>query len=200
MDLLAALPADLPLLIPSTTIRETRHRSLPLHNRLQQLVQDEDRIVWVWWNEERRETATYAEDRSNDAGGKEGPNDRNDRAIRKTLSFYSEHLLESVAKPPQLVLLSDDRRNRELAQADAILAVSAREYVDGLVPDVREKLVDLVVGGVDEIDAGEKKAAKRVYEEYLSQDVLNAGVKSGRYHQGHFNASQYNYLEVSDLL
>jgi exosome complex exonuclease DIS3/RRP44 len=77
MDLLTALPFDLPLLVPSTTIRETRHRSLPLYNRLQQLVQDEDRKVWVWWNEERRETATIAN--IADDGAKETINDQNDR-------------------------------------------------------------------------------------------------------------------------
>ena len=77
MDLLVALPSTLPLVVPSTTIRETRHRSLPLHNRLQQLVHDENRCVWVWWNEERRETATVAE--KDQGGAMEGVNDRNDR-------------------------------------------------------------------------------------------------------------------------
>jgi exosome complex exonuclease DIS3/RRP44 len=74
MDLLTALPAELPIIIPSTTIRETRHRSLPLSNRLQQLVQDEDRCVCVWWNEERRETATAAVEEEDEV-----VNDRNDR-------------------------------------------------------------------------------------------------------------------------
>ncbi|GFZ46672.1 Chromosome disjunction protein 3 [Saitozyma sp. JCM 24511] len=191
MDLLSALPLALPIIIPSTTIRETRHRSLPLHNRLQQLVQDEERKVWVWWNEESRDTATFQEEREE---GKEGPNDRNDRAIRKTLQYYSEHLLSSAARPPQLVLLTDDKRNRELAHADGMLAVSTRDYVDGLDPKEREKLVDLVVGGVDEIEPGERRG-RRLYDEYLPMDVLTAGVKTGRLYQGHFNASQYNYLE-----
>lgn len=77
MDLLVALPSNLPLIVPSTTLRETRHRSLPLYNRLHQLVQDEERCVWVWWNEERRETATVS--KVEDNGEKEGINDRNDR-------------------------------------------------------------------------------------------------------------------------
>ncbi|KAI9635360.1 uncharacterized protein MKK02DRAFT_36673 [Dioszegia hungarica] len=187
MDLLAALPKTLPLIVPSTTIRETRHRSLPLYNRLQELVKDEDRIVWVWWNEERRETATVEEQG-------ESINDRNDRAIRNTLIFYAAHLTISASKPPQLIMLSDDKGNRALAEAEGLLAVSAREYVDGLVPTEREKLVDLVVGGVDALGDGERRG-RRIYDEYLSQDDLNAGVKSGRLHQGHFNASQYNYLE-----
>lgn len=172
MDLLAALPKTLPLIVPSTTIRETRHRSLPLYNRLQELVKDEDRIVWVWWNEERRETATVEEQG-------ESINDRNDRgqsespvrvvaaddiAIRNTLIFYAAHLTISASKPPQLIMLSDDKGNRALAEAEGLLAVSAREYVDGLVPTEREKLVDLVVGGVDALGDGERRG-RRIYDE-----------------------------------
>jgi hypothetical protein len=61
MDLLAALPASIPLVLPSTTLAEVRHRSLPLYNRLQQLITEEDRHVWVFWNEQHRETATKVE-------------------------------------------------------------------------------------------------------------------------------------------
>jgi len=169
MDLLISLPTSLPLVVPSTTIRETRHRSLPLYNRLQQLIQDDARQVWVWWNEERRETATHQEE--DEETGIEGINDRNDRAIRKTLHFYNEHLRSSVSSPPQLILLSDDRRNREIAQAEGLIAICTREYVDGLEPEEREKLVDLVVGGVDEVAPSERRA-KRIYQEvrliYLS--------------------------------
>ena len=32
--------------------------------------------------------------------------------------------------------------------------------------------------------------------QYLPMATLLAGVKSGQLHQGHFNANQYNYLEV----
>lgn len=63
-----------------------------------------------------------------------------------------------------MILLSDDRRNRELAQTDGLIAISTREYVDGLVPEEREKLVDLVVGGVDELAPSERRA-KRIYQE-----------------------------------
>ncbi|WWC59353.1 uncharacterized protein I303_101905 [Kwoniella dejecticola CBS 10117] len=196
IDLLTALPISLPLIIPSTTIRETRHRSLPLYNRLQQLIQDEDRLIWVWWNEEARETATLPKE-VEEGREKESINDKNDRAIRQVLHFYPEHLsaaLSKSMKPPKLILLTDDRRNREIADGEGLLAVSARDYVDGLIGEERARLVDLVVGGVDEVSAGEKKG-KRIYQDYLPQDTLLAGVKTGRYHQGHFNANQYNYLE-----
>lgn len=134
-------------------------------------------------------------------------------AIRKTLHFYNEHLRSSTSSPPQMILLSDDRKNRELAQSDGLIAISTRDYVDGLVAEEREKLVDLVVGGVDEVSSSERRA-KKIYQDvcwipsgcvawywltvqYLPQDVLTAGVKSGRYFQGHYNANPYNYLEVS---
>ncbi|KAK6903838.1 hypothetical protein I203_107346 [Kwoniella mangroviensis CBS 8507] len=192
IDLLTALPPSLPLIIPSTTIRETRHRSLPLYNRLQQVIQDEDRCIWVWWNEERRETATLPKE--GEDLEKETINDKNDRAIRQTLHFYPSHLSQSTSKFPKLILLTDDRRNREIADGEGLLAISARDYVDGMIGEERERLVDLVVGGVDEVSVGEKKG-KRIYQDYLPQDTLLAGVKTGRYHQGHFNANQYNYLE-----
>lgn len=94
MDLLAALPASIPLVLPSTTLAEVRHRSLPLYNRLQQLITEEDRHVWVFWNEQRRETATKVEysavgvdedgeeeEEKPDVAGREreSVNDRNDR-------------------------------------------------------------------------------------------------------------------------
>jgi len=63
-----------------------------------------------------------------------------------------------------LILLSDDRGNREIAQAEGLIAISTREYVDGLESDEREKLVDLVVGGVDEVAPSERRA-KRIYQE-----------------------------------
>jgi exosome complex exonuclease DIS3/RRP44 len=159
MDLLAALPTDLPLIVPSTVIRETRHRSLPLSNRLLQLVQDEERSVWVWWNEERRETATAGGDEDD-----ETVNDRNDRAIRQTLHFYPEHMAKSVREKPQLILLTDDRKNRELATTEGLLASSTRDYVDGLQGEVRDRLVDLVVGGVDELEPSERRS-RRIYDE-----------------------------------
>ena len=38
---------------------------------------------------------------------------------------------------------------------------------------------------------------KLIIFQYLPSSTLLAGVKAGGLHQGHFNANQYNYLEVS---
>nr|ODO01078.1 exosome complex exonuclease DIS3/RRP44 [Cryptococcus depauperatus CBS 7855] len=192
MDLLVALPPTLPLLIPSTTIRETRHRSLPLYNRLRQLLQDQDRLVWVWWNEERRETATVRQIHQNNV--REQINDRNDRSIRQTIVFYREHLLHSIDFPPVLVLLTDDRANRNLAEEQGIVAVSTRDYVEGFESQEREMLIDLVVGGVEDTEKISTNI-RRIYPDYLQEEVLVAGVKTGRYYEGNFMANTYNYLE-----
>ena len=85
-------------------------------------------------------------------------------AIRQSLHFYAEHLAKSSPDPPTLILLSDDRRNREIAKDDGLQVASTKDYVDGLVGDVREALVDLVVGGVDEVDSSERRG-RRIYDE-----------------------------------
>ncbi|KAJ9101817.1 hypothetical protein QFC21_003156 [Naganishia friedmannii] len=220
MDLLAALPAAIPLVLPSTTLAEVRHRSLPLYNRLQQLISEEDRHVWVFWNEQRRETATkveyasavedadIADEDENEAaeqeesgGGKsrESVNDRNDRAIRLTLQFYNSHLM-SQPKPrgsshPQLILLTDDRANRTKAQDMGLSATSARDYVEGLPEELKVKLIDLVATGSGDGHGPSGDASKRIYADYLPQATLQAGITRGIFHQGHFNADPYNYLE-----
>lgn len=38
--------------------------------------------------------------------------------------------------------------------------------------------------------------SNQTHIQYLPMATLLAGVKSGQLHQGHFNANQYNYLEV----
>ena len=117
MDLLAALPATIPLVLPSTTLAEVRHRSLPLYNRLQQLITEEDRHVWVFWNEQRRETATKVEyttaepDEDNEEEEekpvaertRESVNDRNDRgefAFHVPYPLFTPH-----SHPPHTAIL-----------------------------------------------------------------------------------------------
>ena len=99
MDLLAALPPQLPIIVPSTVIRETRHRSLPLFNRLQQLVQEEDRCIWVWWNEECRDTATVGIEEEG-----ESINDRNDRGELVYVCQRTSSNIQRSAKPSTTTL------------------------------------------------------------------------------------------------
>jgi hypothetical protein len=71
-------------------------------------------------------------------------------AIRLTLEFYQTHL-NSISPPrttsthPSLVLLTDDRGNREQAVKAGFNALSTREYVDGMTDELTKvRLGDLV--------------------------------------------------------
>lgn len=73
-------------------------------------------------------------------------------------------MAKSVRDRPQLILLTDDRKNREIATAEGLLASSTRDYVDGLQGETRDRLVDLVVGGVDELEPTERRG-RRIYDD-----------------------------------
>jgi exosome complex exonuclease DIS3/RRP44 len=74
-----------------------------------------------------------------------------------------------VATAPQLILPTDDKRNRELAAEEDLVAISTRDYVDGLKGDVRDRLVDLVAGGVDDLEPGERRS-RRIYDDVSFMD------------------------------
>jgi exosome complex exonuclease DIS3/RRP44 len=54
MDLLehAAFGAD--IIILQTVLEEVKHRSLPLYNRLRALIAEEERRIWLFYNEARQ--------------------------------------------------------------------------------------------------------------------------------------------------
>ncbi|KAK7061084.1 exosome catalytic subunit dis3 [Paramarasmius palmivorus] len=213
MDLIESSLFNPPMILLQTVLEEVRHRSLPLYNRLKALTKSEDKRIWVFYNEYRSETAIIREEN-------ETPNDRNDRGtvlhlhltydshelpgIRKATEWYNTHI--SLTRPPirgqpqpilpAVVLLTEDAANRQKAEQAGIHTMSVRKYVEGL-PDSNQLLDLLSAAGSDDIDPTKAAAGRQVlYPEYLPSATLVAGVKAGELHQGHFNANQYNYLEV----
>ncbi|OSX58629.1 hypothetical protein POSPLADRAFT_1049371 [Postia placenta MAD-698-R-SB12] len=196
MDLIESDKFCPPMILLQTVLEEVRHRSLPLYNRLKTLINAEEKRIWVFYNEYNTATAVIREDG-------ESPNDRNDRGIRKAVSWYTSHL--SLARPPvrgqptralpTVVLLTDDVANRQRAEKDGLVCISVRRYVEGMKE--ASKLLDLLsTAGSDELEPTKAVAARQVlYPDYLPSSTLLAGIKSGQLHQGHFNANQYNYLE-----
>jgi hypothetical protein len=55
MDLLESPLFKTPMILLQTVIEEVRHRSLPLYNRLKALSKLEEKRVWVFYNEFRRQ-------------------------------------------------------------------------------------------------------------------------------------------------
>ncbi|CAG8746900.1 13856_t:CDS:10 [Dentiscutata erythropus] len=129
-------PALHDVIVMQTVYEELRHLSLPIYNRLRALINDQKKRFYVFSNEHHRDT--YIQ-RLKD----ESPNDRNDRAIRSAVKWYSTHLKKiNKENHIEVVLLTDDVGNRTKAQEEGLSAFSVREYVEGMT-DTPE-LVDVL--------------------------------------------------------
>lgn len=182
IDLLEHSDAFYDVIILQTVLEELRNRSLPLYNRVMNLVRSEDKRFYLFFNEFRAETNVIREE-------DESVNDRNDRAVRKSAQWYAEHL-KSVTKTsvPAIVVITNDVENRKKSKAIGVTALSLREYVSGL--GNAERLLDMVAEGQERAPRGEM-----IYPDYYTQSRMQTGVKQGVLHQGVFHVSQYNYLE-----
>ncbi|KAG8899742.1 exosome catalytic subunit dis3, partial [Tulasnella sp. 408] len=228
MDLMEHDSFKVPIIILQTILEEVRHRSLPLYSRLKQLSQSEDKIVWTFYNEFSRSdvqvrhrlfdgrmkprmtgtiaVCTFARDRALVPCALPAYTLR--LGIRVATKWYNVHLEEArqrspskqqVPEVPVVVLLTDDAANRKFAGELGIPTAQVRDYVAGLAD--AGHLTDVLAADEQEVTAEEiQTTSKRspLYTEHLSTSSCKAGVASGHFHQGYFNASQYNYLEVKN--
>ncbi|KAL1928856.1 hypothetical protein VTP01DRAFT_2642 [Rhizomucor pusillus] len=174
-------PAIKDVVVLQTVRQELRHLSFPIYNRINSILADKNKRFYMFANEHHRET--FVEKLKD-----ESPNDRNDRAIRVAAKWYTDHLK---SKGIHVVMLSDDRANREKAAATGIKSISIRDYVEG-IKDVPE-LLDMLAAPKD-INTDKDKI---VYDEHLSQPVILNGIKKGTYIQGSLSVSQHNVLEAT---
>lgn len=141
MDLFEVETAFHDVIVLQIVLEEVKNRSLPLYHRLVSLIKNADKRFAVFWNEFCNET--YVERKKG-----ETINDRNDRAVRKAVAWYEQHLQQSAKKSPRcpaVVMLSDDKANLQKAKAEGITSSSLQEYVSGL-PNANE-LLDMVKAG-----------------------------------------------------
>lgn len=195
LDLFELKSAFYDVIILQTVLEELRNRSLPLYNRLIGLTKSEEKRFYVFFNDFRLETYITRE-----AG--ETINDRNDRAVRRAVKWYGEHLAKSVKAAggksksiPAVVMLSDDKENLRKAKEDSIAACSLKDYIKGLKD--ADRLLDMISAANEGRELRDAKAAENLYQEYYSLSKMMTGVKNGTLHQGIFNVSPYNYLEGS---
>uniref|UniRef100_A0A8D2L2U9 Exosome complex exonuclease RRP44 n=1 Tax=Varanus komodoensis TaxID=61221 RepID=A0A8D2L2U9_VARKO len=124
----------------------------------------------------------------------ENANDRNDRAIRVAAKWYSEHLakLQSEEKI-QIILLTNDRKNKEKAVEEGITAYTFEFYIAiGWVKTYTNNCFMFVRLLQNEIESG-----RILFPEHLPLSKLQQGLKSGLYLQGTFRANRDNYLEAT---
>ncbi|AEO65874.1 83a10650-1250-4014-8bb6-843dad37df51 [Thermothielavioides terrestris] len=188
MDLFEQSSAFYDVVVLQVVLEELRNRSLPLYNRLIGLTKSEDKRFYVFFNEFRLETHVARREG-------ESVNDRNDRAVRKAVAWYGQHLARTAAKKvPAVVMLSNDRANLQKAKQEGIPACSLAEYVKQLKDG--EKLLDMLPE-TEDLEIKDKRPGEPLYPEYFSMSKMMTGVKNGLLHQGIFNVSPYNYLEGS---
>ena len=189
MDLFEIETAFHDVIVLQTVLEEVKNRSLPLYHRLISLTKNEDKRFYVFFNEFRQET--HIERLSG-----ESINDRNDRALRRAVVWYSQHIekaanAQKISKVPAVVMLSDDKDNLRKAKVEGIAASTISNYVAGL-PHATQ-LLDMVKQSPSERDA----KAELIYPEHFSMSKILTGINTGTLHQGVFNVSLYNYMEGS---
>lgn len=193
MDLFEQTSGFYDVIILQTVLEELRNRSLPLYNRLVALTKSEDKHFYVFFNEFRLETHVIRE-----AG--ESINDRNDRAIRRAVKWYVDHLQENMKqserskRPPSIVMLTDDKDNLHKAQAEHIIASTLSNYVEGL--EDASRLLDMIDTSRQQRES-QNERTESLYPDYFSLSKMMTGIRHGTLHQGIYNVSTYNYLEGS---
>ena len=125
----------------------------------------------------------------------ESINDRNDRAIRRCAAWYRQHLNDSNSKTPiNVILVCNDRDNRDKARKDGTDARTLVEYVESLTNG--DQLKDLIP---NEHESFDKNVAEISFPEYYTNSRTMAGIKNGTLYQGMLNISTYNFLEGTVL-
>lgn len=185
IDLLEHKSVFYDVIVPQIVLEEARNRSFPLYNRLRALTKGDEKRFYVFHNEFRRETHVV---RKKD----ESINDKNDRAIRKVCQWYQEHLKNSCkSDSPGIVLISDDRDNREKAVKEGITALSLKDYLSEMKDG--DDLLDLAPTD----DPAATQLQEISYPSYYPSSRLLGGIKNGTLHQGALSINQYNIVEGS---
>lgn len=193
IDALELKSAFFDVIIPQTVLEEVRNRSLPIYQRLRNMAKDSDeKRVYVFHNEFRQETHIVR-------NKNETINDRNDRAIRKVAQFYSQHLEKHAAASakqlntpiPQIVLLTNDKANRQKAREEGVTALSLREYITELKNG--DEILDMLPAEAD--NSLQKGAVEFEYPEYYPQSRVLGGVKNGTLFRGKLAINRFNFLE-----
>nr|DBA33043.1 TPA: hypothetical protein GDO54_000778 [Pyxicephalus adspersus] len=98
---------------------------------------------------------------------------------------------EPMLQSSLLLLITNDRRNKEKAVEEGIEAYTCEEYIKSLFSN--PELVDRLANISDE--QNEVESGKLIFLEHLPLSKLQQGIKSGIYLQGTFRASRDNFLE-----
>lgn len=198
IDVLELKSAFFDVIVPQVVLEEVRNRSLPVYTRLRTLSKNADeKRFYVFHNEFHKETHTIREKN-------ETINDRNDRAIRQVALFYQKHLKENAktlseeyrVPIPQIVFLTDDRENREKANAQNIEALSLVDYISELTN--ADDILDMLPSeDFTDNNSSNRNNTESFYPDYYPQSRVLGGIKNGTLFRGKLEINRYNFLEGS---
>ncbi|XP_059826436.1 exosome complex exonuclease RRP44 [Hypanus sabinus] len=181
-------PAIQNVIILQTVLQEVRHRSAPVYKRIKDVINNPEKHFYTFTNEHHKDT--YIEQEQG-----EGANDRNDRAIRVAVKWYNGHFKKSQNSNVhvQVILMTNDKKNKERAVEDGLVAFTCEEYIKNLAgnPDLIDRLA-CISDNSKEIESG-----KLLFAEHLPLSKIQQGLKSNSYLQGTFRANRDNYLEAT---
>uniref|UniRef100_A0A8C1GWW8 Exosome complex exonuclease RRP44 n=1 Tax=Cyprinus carpio TaxID=7962 RepID=A0A8C1GWW8_CYPCA len=173
------------VIILQTVLQEIRHRSAPAYKRIKDAIHEKEKHFYMFTNEHHRETFIEREPG-------ESANDRNDRAIRVAAKWYADHLAKKTnGGSLKVVLLTDDRANKEKAEQYGLIVYRCEEYIKSLIGN--PELVDRLALQPD--DQNEITGSKLLFPEHLPLSRIQSGIKNGVLLQGTFHANRDNYLE-----
>uniref|UniRef100_A0A672NGG4 Exosome complex exonuclease RRP44 n=2 Tax=Sinocyclocheilus grahami TaxID=75366 RepID=A0A672NGG4_SINGR len=173
------------VIILQIVLQEVRHRSAPVYKRIKDAIHEKEKHFYTFTNEHHRETFIEREQG-------ETANDRNDRAIRVAAKWYTDHLAKKTnGGSLKVVLLTDDRANKEKAEQYGLVVYRCEEYIKSLIgnPELMDRLA------LQPDDQNEITGSKLLFPEHLPLSRIQSGIKNGMFLQGTFHANRDNYLE-----
>eukprot|EP00698_Gefionella_okellyi_P019562 TRINITY_DN6008_c0_g1_i1.p1 TRINITY_DN6008_c0_g1~~TRINITY_DN6008_c0_g1_i1.p1 ORF type:complete len:935 (-),score=197.27 TRINITY_DN6008_c0_g1_i1:59-2647(-) len=159
MDVLAH-PAVTDVIIPLILLEELKGKQAQLAERLRKLVADPAKRFYVFSNEYHQDT--YIEKEAS-----ESINDRNDRAIRVTAAWYSQHLGGAVP----VLLVSNDAGCRAKAAQEGLPSMTALEWAKQLGST---ELLDIAAPVEFKDESHDVQ-----FTDYLDPALIQAGLREG---------------------
>uniref|UniRef100_A0A8C0J9T6 Protein DIS3 homolog n=1 Tax=Chelonoidis abingdonii TaxID=106734 RepID=A0A8C0J9T6_CHEAB len=154
------------VIVLQTVLQEVRKRSAPVYKRIRDVIANPEKHFYSFTNEHHRET--YIEQEQGETS-----NDRNDKAIRVATKWYDEHLKKiNNEEAIQVILLTNDRNNKEKAVQEGLVAYTCEEYIKSLIanPDLVDRLACVSDEGI--IIQGLKNLNRAVHEDLVAVELL----------------------------
>ncbi|XP_059714690.1 DIS3-like exonuclease 1 isoform X2 [Haemorhous mexicanus] len=113
------------------------------------------------------------------------------RNIYNAAAWYHNHCLGQM--PVVMVTEDEDAIRRYGNETEGVFVISFKNYLDNFWPDLKaaHELFDSIVQARRERESESQENHGKEYPEHLPVEVLEAGIKSGRYLQGALNVNKH---------